>query len=414
MPTINPKTVFHTLLKFVESNDEDYEILIKKDTQVKFRFVHFDTTATISLGKDVVTVKTDSIFNVPMNHPASYAIERDLRNRDFYTRICPAEGLVLSLEFSVNKDGHVVANGRGLGPYFEELIPEMRGMIDAIRLIVIERFSYLAGQDAVRVGDETVIVATRLDQKTIQSIFSTVITKPTKHKFTSTFREWIFGTTTSYDDDRLLPNFFFDGKSLQFFTPKSRLIEKRGNVSIYETIGTEKLNLTSFFNFISDLSERIQELPIERNSLCHMILLNIKRILDDKVLIGTTNGETILIALNSDIRDRYHYASKHGIASAITEKDVKKMAKWRKLIGNAILFGKYEERVMKARFAARSVGKIPKTLGVEKRKVNRVGSGFSVYISPIEAQVCNLGKEASIELVEEGDEKYLVVKGLPN
>jgi len=407
------ETVFKTLAKFTESNNEDYEILTKRSRQVKFRFVHFDIRAVISLRKDVVSVKTESIFNVPKDHPASYAIKESLADRDFYTKISPTEGLVLVLEFSIDKDDYVLANGRSLGPFFEELIPEMGGVIDAIRSIVIQKFPYLAGQNAVTVGDETIIIGAKQDQKTIYHVFSTVITKPIKHKFTSIFNEWIFGKTTSHDDDRLLPNFVLDGKTMKFLAPKDRLIEKKGNISRYETIGTEKVDLTPFFEFIKNLSERIQELPLKRNSLCHIILLNIRTILNDIALMGAAKGEPILMALNSDIRDHYNYASEHNVVSAITEQDVEEMAKWRKLIGNGILFGKYQERVMKARFAARSLERIPRTLGVEKRKVNRVGGGFSVYISPIEAQVCNLGKEASIELVEEGDEKYLIVKRLP-
>lgn len=412
MTEINTKTIFRILLNFVESHKKDYRILAKKNTKAKFQFVHFNVNATVSLEKDVVRVKTESIFNVPVDHPASHAIERELRNRDFYTRILPAEGLVLSLEFSIAKDGDVIANGKELGPYFEELIPEMKRMIDAIWLITIEKFPYLAGQQAIRVGGETIIVSEDPSRKTIQSIFSTVISKPSNHQFKSIFHEWILGTTESHDDDRLLPNFFFDREKLLFFSPKAKLIEKKDNISKYETIGTEKTDSTPFFEFIGNLSERIRKLPIKENSLCRTILLNIKRILDDKPLIATPNGEAILIALNSDIRDRYHYAVEHGEISAIIEEDVKEIAKWRNLIGDAILFGKYEERVMKARFAARALGKAPRTLEAEKRKVNRAGGGFSVYISPSEAQICNLGKEVSVELVEEGNAKYLAIKRL--
>ena len=413
MQKIKPKRVFEILVGSIESNKEDYKILTKKDTQAKFQFVHFDLNATVSLQKDVVMVKTDSIFNVPVDHPASYAIEKELRSRDFYTKVLPAEGLVLLLEFSVDEEGYVIANGRKLpGPYFQELITEMKGMIDAIWLITIEKFPYLAGQQILRVGGEYIIVSENLAQKTIQSIFSTVITKPQNHKFTSIFHEWILGATTSYDDDRLLPNFFFYGDKLFLFSPKEKLVEKKGNVSKYETLGTEKFDSTPFFEFIKNFLERIRMLPIEKQEGYRPILLNIKRLVDDKALIGTSDGETILIALNSDIRDFYNYDIKHDNVSILTEDDVQEMAKWRDIIGNAISYGKYQERVIKVRFAARGLEEAPRTLGGEKRKVNRAGGGFSVYISPSEAQICNLGKEVNVELVEEGKEKYLVIKRL--
>jgi len=412
-PYTDSKSIFKLLLGFIESDKKDYKILSKNGRRAKFLFLHFDVTATISLEKDFVTVETESIFNVPNDHPASYAIKRELRGRHFCTRINPSKGLVLFLSFSVGKDGYFIANEEEVGPYLDELIADMRGMIDAIWLIVIEKFPYLAGQQTVRVAGEPIIVSTDSSQKTIQSAFSTVITKPVNHRFTSILHEWIFGISTSNDDDRLLPNFFFDKRILHFFAPKEKLVAKRGGVSKYETIGTHKRSLKPFFDFLSDLSRRIQKLPIDERSLCAIILRNIKRILDDEALIGTLNGETIVVTLDQDIRDHYHYAKEQGVISAIAEEDVREIAKWRELIQNAILFGKYEERVIRARFAARILEEAPKTLGAEKRKLNRVGGGFSVYISPTEAQICNLGKEVGVEIVEEGKGKYLTVKRLP-
>lgn len=404
------KRIFDTLVGTVDS-DEDYEVLSKKGANVRFRFIHHDVIATISAKRSSVAVQTESIFNVSVGHPASYAIETELRGRDFYAKVLPSRGLVLSLEFSVDREGDVIANGRTLGPYVGTPIRDMKGAIDAIWLIVMERFPYLAGQQAVRVGDEVIIVAENRE-KVIHTVISTVITKPANHKFTSVFREWFLGSTSSYDDDRLLPNFFFKGETLQFFAPRHKFIEKKGNVSRFETTGTEKRDSKPFFEFISNLSKRIKKLPVDRKSLCHTIVMNIETLLSEKILIGTQKGETIITALNSDVRDHYYYAVEHGVTTAVSQEDVEEMAKWRKLIGDAVLFGKYEERVMKSRFAARAIGETSKVLGADKRKVNRVGSGFSVYISPIEAQLCNLGREASIELIEEGNAKYLAVKRL--
>lgn len=403
--------VYKVLVSAVQSNKDDYKILTKGKTRTRFLFVHFDVTATISLEKDSVYVKTESIFNVPPGNPASFAIKKELEAHDTYIRVLPSEGLVLFLSFSIDETGDVIANGRSLGPYFEELLSEMKGTIDAAWLITMEKFPYLAGQQAMRVGGDTIIVSP-LDpnRKTIQSVISTVITRPHNHKYTAVFHDWIFGSEVIQDDKRLLPNFFIHNGSISFSKPEKKLIERGKNYSKYEYTGTKRCDSTPFFDFLKDLLNKIQGLPPEERKQYSPIPLNIKRLLEDPALIGTPDGEMFLISLNSDIRDFAHSFEKRGKEFLFTEEDVKKMMQWRESISAAINHGKYQERVMKARFAARDLENTPKVLGAEKRKMSRSGGGFSVYISPFEAQICELRKEIAVELVEEGNKKYLAIR----
>ena len=383
----------------------------KSDNEVNFEFKQFGLPATLSCRGDSVNIKTRSLFGVPPNHPASFAIQKKLEERALYTKIVPSEGLVFLLDFRVDDDFRVVANGRTVSPYFQELIGDMERSIAETRNIVIEKLPYLAGQRAIRVGGETVIVSSVADWKQIGNVDSTTITKPNGSQFTTLYNDVLPMLSDVNDDDaRLLPNFYFDGNQLFFFAPKMRHVETRGNLSAYEMVGTEKYDSTPFFAFLKKLLDKIRELPNDEQRNYYPIPEDVKHLLVDPALIGTLGSKTILVALNADIRDTEEFFKEDDQKSVITKEDLTEMGRWQKLIGDAIEYGKTVEGVTRARFAARDIEHTPETLGAEKRTLSRSGGGFSVYITPSEAQVCRLQKDVAVKLVEEEGEKKLVIE----
>jgi hypothetical protein len=409
------RKIFNDLLKAIELDKQRFQVINRKsDEEAWFKFLDYDLVARLRVSQDVVVIETESLFNTPPRHPAINRIQKQLRSREFYTKINSEAGLVFVLEFVSDDKGNVDANNKSLGPYFWELLVEdLSPIIDITRQIVITKFPYLARQQAVRIGEETILVSEGdLKGKTIFDAFSTVITKPIDNKFYWLFNEWFLGSIHATDDMRLLPNFFLDDDNLYFFYPERVVKEKRANITEYETIGLKKKSTEGLFDFLRILLKKIESLPEQERHCYGYIPFNINRLLHDKILVGTGAGQNILYALNSDIKDFKHSMDARKETCVYDETEVAEMAQWYEMLEDAIVEGKHLERVTKSRLAARAVSEIPRTLGAEKRKISRSGGGYGIYISSTESQICKFDKEVSVELIEEGDEKYLILRSI--
>lgn len=401
------------MLKSIELDKQRFQVISRKsDKEAWFKFLDYDLVARLYITEDVVIIETESLFNTPPKHPAVDRIKKQLKSQVFYTRVDSEAGLVFVLEFASDDEGNVNANNRSLGPYFWELLVEDLGpIIDVARQIVVTKFPYLARQQSVRIGDEIILVSEGdLKGKTIFDVFSTVITKPIDNKFYWLFNQWILGSIRASDDMRLLPNFFFDEDTLYFFYPERIVKEKKGNVTYYETVALKKESTQGLFDLLRILLKKIESLPEEERYLYGYIPFNINTLIQDKALIGTNKGQTILYAINSDIRDFKASIEARKETCVYDETEVNQMAQWYEKIDDTIIESKHLEQVTKSRLAARAISEIPKTLSAEKRKISRSGGGYGIYISPTESQICKFGKEVSVELIEEGEEKYLILR----
>ena len=402
-PKITPKWIFKLTQEWF-NQEKELRITASGADRLEAYLDRDAVKITMVLEQSSVVVKTDSVFGIPPDHPAIEAIAHSLRERTgLNIRAKAADGLVLYLEFKPFQDWMSV-NGEKANPYHEEYI---EGLISSVRVakeIVIENYPYLAGMQTVLLGSDRVVLTSKSerDQSLAAQLFPVVITRPSGTRFQEINLPIYGDIGTETDDLRLLPGFFIDEKKQLAFAPRQR----------DGTLALEGTNLKPFFSLLESIAARIDKLDTNQSRQFSGIRGKIERLLGDKPLIGTRDGDMYLGFLNSDVRDLRSSAEGKHAEFIITAKEAQELQSWRDLMHETVEAWTLFDATSKARIAAQQVSHFPKVIEAEKRRISRSGGGFSVYVSPSEAQITGLKNEISVELVEEGNSKYLSLKPL--
>jgi hypothetical protein len=208
---------------------------------------------------------------------------------------------------------------------------------------------------------------------------------------------------TQVDDARLLSGFFIDDKDQYVFAPSRS----------EDSVSLEQKSLKPFFLLLSSVSERIDKLDSSRARKYLGIHEKIQAILKDKASIGTNDGEIRVGLLNADVRDFKEMIEEEQGEYIFSTREMQQLQEWRDVLHECIEFWTFLDANSKARLAVLQSNHAPKVIEAEKRRISRSGGGFSVYVSPSEAQITGLKNEISVELTEEGDSKYLSLRALP-
>lgn len=402
-PKMTPKRIFELTSEWF-GHDKELTVTASGNDRLEAYFEPDRVRITVVLTQTSVLVKTDSIFVIPPDHPAIEAVASLLREQTgMNIRARANEGLVLYLEFKPYEDWMSV-NGEKANPYHGEYIDGLIHSVGLAKSIVIENYPYLAGMQTVLLGKDRVVLTgkSQRDQALAANLFPVVITRPSGTRFQEINLPIYANLGTETDDSRLLPGFFIDEKKQIVLAPR----QKNGILAIEET------NLRPFFGLLESIAAKIDKLDKSQSHRYAAMRGKIERLLKDKPLIGTGDGETFLGLLNSDVRDFRAFAEQKRSEFIFSAKEVQELQSWRDLLQESVEMWTLIDSNQKARIAAQEAGHVPRVIEAEKRRISRSGGGFSVYVSPSEAQITGLRNEISVELVEEGTSKYLSLKPL--